>query len=113
MGSALTINDDLFAKAASLAEPGIEKSELIRKCVKAFIQCQTARRLTALGGQSPDIELVLRRREEVGANCHRDEQGLQPEASFQSQNTGLNRNSATKMSYSNRWLTKINLLWMA
>ena len=65
MRTTLTIDDDLFAKAVSLAEPGIEKSELIRECVKAFIQRQTARRLAALGGQAPDIKLVPRRREEV------------------------------------------------
>ena len=65
MRTNLTIDDALFAKALALAEPGIEKSELIRECVKAFIQRQTARRLAALGGQAPDIELVSRRREEL------------------------------------------------
>ena len=63
MRTTLTIDDQLFAKALALAEPGIEKSELLRECVKAFIQRQTARRLAALGGQAPDIELVARRRE--------------------------------------------------
>lgn len=65
MRTTLTIDDDLFSKAVALAEPGIEKSELIRECVKAFIQRQTARRLAALGGQVPDMELVPRRREEA------------------------------------------------
>ncbi len=64
MRTTLTIDDSLFAKAVALAEPGIEKSELIRECVKAFIQRQTARRLAALGGLAPDIELAPRRREE-------------------------------------------------
>lgn len=64
MRTTLTIDDSLFAKAVALAEPGIEKSELIRECVKAFIQRQTARRLAALGGFAPDIELAPRRREE-------------------------------------------------
>jgi Arc/MetJ family transcription regulator len=64
MRTTLTIDDQLFAKAVSLAEPGIEKSELLRECVKAFIQRQSARRLAALGGQAPDIELAPRRREE-------------------------------------------------
>jgi len=67
MRTTLTIDDQLFAKALALAEPGIEKSELIRECVKAFIQRQTARRLAALGGQAPEIELVPRRREEMPA----------------------------------------------
>ncbi len=65
MRTTLTIDDQLFAKAVSLAEPGIEKSELLRECVKAFIQRQTARRLAALGGQAGDIEPVPRRREEA------------------------------------------------
>ena len=67
MRTTLTIDDELYAKAVALAEPGVEKSELIRECVKAFIQRQTARRLAALGGQAPDIELVQRRREETSA----------------------------------------------
>ena len=65
MRTTLTIDDQLFAKALALADPGVEKSELIRECVKAFIQRQTARRLAALGGQAPDVELAPRRREEM------------------------------------------------
>ena len=65
MRTTLTIDDQLFAKAVALAEPGVEKAELIRECVKAFIQRQTARRLAALGGQAPDMELAPRRRDEV------------------------------------------------
>jgi hypothetical protein len=64
MRTTLTIDDQLFAKALALADhPGMEKSELLRECVKAFIQRQTARRLAALGGQAPEIELVPRQRE--------------------------------------------------
>ena len=65
MRTTLTIDDALFAKAVSLAEPGMEKSELFKECVKAFIQRQTARRLAALGGQIPNMELAPRRREET------------------------------------------------
>ena len=68
MRTTLTIDDQLFAKAVALAEPGVEKSELIRECVKAFIQRQSARRLAAMGGQAPEIELAPRRREEVSAS---------------------------------------------
>ena len=63
MRTTLKIDDELFAKAMSLAKPGTEKSELLKECVKAFIQRQTARRLAALGGKAPDIELAPRRRE--------------------------------------------------
>jgi hypothetical protein len=64
MRTTLTIDDALYSKALSLAEPGMEKSELIKECVKAFIQRQAARRLAALGGQIPNIELASRGREE-------------------------------------------------
>lgn len=64
----LTIDDALFAKAVALAEPGLEKSELLKECVKAFIQRQTARRLAALGGQASDMELAPRRRDEIPAS---------------------------------------------
>jgi len=64
----LTIDDELFSRAVALAEPGIERSELLKECVKAFIQRQTARRLAALGGQVPDMELAPRRREETTAS---------------------------------------------
>ena len=62
MRTTLTLDDSLFADALALAEPGMDKAELLRECVKAFIQRQTARRLAALGGQAPEIEAVPRRR---------------------------------------------------
>lgn len=65
MRTTLTIDDELFAQAVALAEPGIGRSELLEECVKAFIQRQTARRLAALGGQIPDLEPAPRRREDV------------------------------------------------
>lgn len=65
MRTTITIDDQLFAQAVQLAVPGIEKSELLRECVKAFIQREAARRLAALGGQESDIELVPRRREKA------------------------------------------------
>lgn len=68
MRTTLTIDDELFAKAVALADPGIERSELLKECVKAFIQRQTARRLASLGGQAPDIELAPRRREVTSAS---------------------------------------------
>ena len=49
----------------ALAEPEVEKFELIRECVKVFIQRQTARRLAALGEQATDVKLTPRRREDA------------------------------------------------
>jgi len=68
MRTTLTIDDELFAKAMALAEPGTEKSELLRECVKAFIRQQAARRLAALGGQVPDIDIAPRRREQTSTS---------------------------------------------
>ena len=65
MRTTVTIDDELFAQALALAEPGMEKSELLKECVRAFIQRQAARRLAALGGQAPEVELVPRRREQA------------------------------------------------
>lgn len=48
---------------ASLAEPGLDKSEILRECVKAYIHLESSRRLAALGGKAPDIKLAPRRRE--------------------------------------------------
>lgn len=63
MRTTLTIDDDLFKEALALAPPGIQKTELIRECVRAFIQRQAAHRLAELGGTMPDIEAAPRRRE--------------------------------------------------
>ena len=65
MRTTLTLDDELYATALSLAHPGIATSELLKECVKAYIQRQTARRLAALGGQVPDIEVAPRRRVEL------------------------------------------------
>jgi Arc/MetJ family transcription regulator len=67
MQTTVSIDNELFAKALALADPGTERSELFKECVKAFIQRQTARRLAALGGQAPEITLAPRRRDEAPA----------------------------------------------
>jgi Arc/MetJ family transcription regulator len=67
MRTTLTIDDELFAKAVELAAPDMERSELLRECVKTFIQRQTTRRLAALGGRVPEIEQAPRRRDEAQA----------------------------------------------
>lgn len=63
MRTTLTISDDLFSKAMSLAPPKMDKADLIRECVKAFIREQSALRLAALGGQAPEVQEAPRRRE--------------------------------------------------
>lgn len=60
MRTTVTIDDQLYERALSLADPGITKAELLRQCVEAFVQRQAARRLAALGGVAQDISLMPR-----------------------------------------------------
>jgi Arc/MetJ family transcription regulator len=61
MRTTVTIDDQLFDKAAALADPNIDKAALLRDCVKAYIELNSARRLAALGGTIPEMEQVPRR----------------------------------------------------
>jgi len=64
MRTTVTIDDELFKRAIELSEPGIEKSELIRKAMKTYVQLMAGRRLAALGGTMPDIKDTPRRKPE-------------------------------------------------
>jgi len=64
MRTTVTIDDELFNKALEMADPNMDRSEIFREVFKSFIQMQAARRLIALGGSTPDMEPVRRRREE-------------------------------------------------
>lgn len=65
MRTTLTIDDELFASALAYAPPGTDRSELLRECVRAYIQREAARRLASLGGQAPEMEAIARRRESM------------------------------------------------
>lgn len=61
MRSTLTLDDDQLAVAAELT--GItRKSALVREALTALIQRESARRLARLGGSSPDLRPIPRRR---------------------------------------------------
>jgi len=61
MRTTLTIDDQLYEQAVALT--GLhEKSALLREGLKALIERETARRLAALGGSEPDLEVIPRRR---------------------------------------------------
>ncbi len=61
MRTTLTIDDELFAQAAALT--GIEeKSAIFREGLTALIERESARRLAALGGSEPQLEIAQRRR---------------------------------------------------
>jgi metal-responsive CopG/Arc/MetJ family transcriptional regulator len=60
MRISVSIDDGLLAQAEALAAPGMTRPELLDECLRAFIQRQAARRLSALGGQAPEVELAPR-----------------------------------------------------
>ena len=59
----MTIDDALFEEALEVADPGMDKAELIREAIKTFVRVQAAKRLAALGGTTPDMPDIPRRRE--------------------------------------------------
>jgi metal-responsive CopG/Arc/MetJ family transcriptional regulator len=63
MRTTVTLDDTLYEKALELSDPGVEKSDLFREAIRTYIRVQAGKRLAALGGQSPDMEDVPRRRQ--------------------------------------------------
>lgn len=61
MRTTVTIDDELYAKALEMADPGMDKADLFREAVKTFVRVQAAKRLAALGGATPDMPEVPRR----------------------------------------------------
>lgn len=64
MRTTVTIDDALYEKALEMADPNMDKAELFREAIKTFVRVQAAKRLAALGGATPEIQDVPRRREE-------------------------------------------------
>ena len=58
----VTIDNDLYNKALEVADPGMDKADLIREAMRTFVRVQAGKRLAALGGKAPDMKLVTRRR---------------------------------------------------
>ena len=67
MRTTVTIDDALYQQALELAEPGIDKAELIRAAIQTFVRVQAAKRLAALGGKAPDMPEIERRRPDTSA----------------------------------------------
>lgn len=62
MRTTVTIEDELYSKALELADPDMPKADLFREAVKVFVRVQAGKRLSALGGKSPGMKAVARRR---------------------------------------------------
>jgi Arc/MetJ family transcription regulator len=63
MRATVTIDDELYARALELADPGMDERDLLRVAVETFVRVQAAKRLAALGGAAPEAREVMRRRE--------------------------------------------------
>lgn len=64
MRTTVTIDDALYERALALAEPDVDKAELIREALKTYVRVKSAARLAALGGAAPDMARIPRRRDE-------------------------------------------------
>lgn len=64
MRTTVTIDDALYEQALAVADPAMDKADLFRESVKAFVQVRAARRLAALGGSASDMADAPRRRPE-------------------------------------------------
>jgi Arc/MetJ family transcription regulator len=65
MRTTVTIDDALYERALSMADPGMDRADLFREAIKTFVRVQAAKRLAALGASMPEIEDVPRRRDEA------------------------------------------------
>jgi hypothetical protein len=62
MRTTVTLDDEIYDKALAVADPDMDKADLFREAVKAFIRVQSGKRLAALGGKAPAMKPVPRRR---------------------------------------------------
>lgn len=67
MRTTVTIDDELYAQALEMADPGMDKADIFREAVKTFVRVQAAKRLASLGGTSPEMQIAPRRWEEPSA----------------------------------------------
>ncbi len=62
MRTTVTIDDELYEKALSVADPGMDKADLFREAIKTFVRVQAAKRLAALGSTAPKMADIPRQR---------------------------------------------------
>lgn len=60
MRTTVTIDDALYEHALEVADPQMDKADLIREAIKTFVRVQAAKRLAALGGASPTMPDIPR-----------------------------------------------------
>jgi len=62
MRTTVTIDDDLYQSGLELADPGMDKADLFREAMSVFVRVQSAKRLAALGGSTPEMKSIPRRK---------------------------------------------------
>jgi Arc/MetJ family transcription regulator len=66
MRTTVTIDDALYAHALEVADPSMDKGDLFREAVKAFVRIQAGKRLAALGSRQPAMRDIARRHNDAG-----------------------------------------------
>ena len=66
MRTTVTIDDELYQRGLDLADPKMDKADLFREAINVFIRVQVAKRLAALGGKSPQMKNIPRRKPQDG-----------------------------------------------
>lgn len=62
MRTSVTIEDALYNKALELVDPDPDKNDIFREAIKTFVRVQAAKRLAALGGTAPAMQVIPRHR---------------------------------------------------
>ena len=62
MRTTVSIDDELYRRALEVADPGMDKGDLFREAMKVFLRVQAGKRLAALGGTTPGMKDIPRRR---------------------------------------------------
>jgi len=62
MRTTITVDDKLYQRALYLADPEMDKSDLLREAIEVFVRVQAAKRLSAIGGSAPKMKGIPRRR---------------------------------------------------
>lgn len=62
MRTTITIDDELYRRALEVADPGMDKADLVREAMRVFVRVQSGKRLAALGAAVPDMKDIPRRR---------------------------------------------------
>jgi len=65
MKAIVMIDENLYNKALEMADPGMDKADLFLEAIKTFVRVQAAKRLAALGGSTPEMLDVPKRRPDV------------------------------------------------